>query len=548
MASSVAGKGATSYKVAASHLITTCATLAAILLFVILGAKVVPSAFGAAVRDPATNALVAAFLLNIAIVLFGYRRARDLAEALATLKCAEADAYASAYTDHTTALPNRRALLREIEGVFGPADRGGALILIDVDHFKRVNDLYGHVAGDQLLRYVGEVLVTILGTKAYVARLGGDEFAALVHDEANAEKLAQEVVRAFGQPVRVGDVHTQISISAGIVPLRSEAEPVDALRRADVAMYSVKQSGRNNFAWFDTQMERQLQARVGLEDEVRAAIEADEFVPFFQPLISLDSGELNGFEVLARWNSPKRGLIEPADFIGIAEQSGQIGLLSMRVMEKAFVQARDWPAHLKLAVNVSPVQFRDPQLAERIIQILTETGFPARRLEVEITEGSLLEDRTQALTILESLRNHGIAIALDDFGTGYASLSQLHALPFDRIKIDRSFIQSLGESEQAAAIVQTIASLGKTLSVPITAEGVETDSIREQMAALGCTDAQGFHFGRAVSAHVASMHFEAPKVAPSAKFESKRTPLSEPLQDPGDQEGTGRKPAAGQKW
>jgi EAL domain-containing protein (putative c-di-GMP-specific phosphodiesterase class I) len=310
----------------------------------------------------------------------------------------------------------------------------------------------------------------------------------------------------------------------------------------------VKQSGRNSFAWFDCQMEQQLQARVGLEDEVRAAIEADEFVPFFQPLISLDSGELNGFEVLARWNSPKRGLIEPADFIGIAEQSGQIGLLSMRVMEKAFVQARDWPAHLKLAVNVSPVQFRDPQLAERIIQVLTETGFPARRLEVEITEGSLLEDRTQALTILESLRNHGIAIALDDFGTGYASLSQLHALPFDRIKIDRSFINSLGESEQAAAIVQTIASLGKTLSVPITAEGVETDAIREQMAALGCTDAQGFHFGRAVSAHVASMHFDAPKVAPSAKFESKRTPLSEPLQRPDDEEGAGRKPAAGQKW
>jgi diguanylate cyclase (GGDEF)-like protein len=546
MASSVTGKEETSYKVAASHLITTCATLAAILLFVILGANVVPSAVGS--RVTSTNALVAAFLLNIAIVLFGYRRSRDLAETLTTLKRAEAEAYASAYTDHTTALPNRRALLREIEAVFGQADRNGALILIDVDHFKRVNDLYGHVAGDQLLRHVGEVLGKILAAKAYVARLGGDEFAALVHNEKDAENLAQEIVRAFGQPVKVGDVQTQISVSAGIVPLCSEAQPVDALRRADVAMYSVKQSGRNGFAWFDSQMEQQLQARVGLEDEIRAAIEADEFVPFFQPLISLDTGELNGFEVLARWNSPRRGLIEPAEFIGISEQSGQIGQLSMRVMEKAFVQARDWPAHLKLAVNVSPVQFRDPQLAERIIQVLTETGFPARRLEVEITEGSLLEDRAQALIILESLRNHGIAIALDDFGTGYASLSQLHALPFDRIKIDRSFINSLGESEQAAAIVQTIASLGKTLSVPITAEGVETDAIREQMAALGCTDAQGFHFGRAVSAHVASMHFDAPKVAPSAKFETKRTPLSEPLQDPDDQEGSGRKPAAGQKW
>jgi len=218
------------------------------------------------------------------------------------------------------------------------------------------------------------------------------------------------------------------------------------------------------------------------------------------------------------------------------------------VMEKAFVQAKDWPSHLKLAVNVSPVQFRDAQLAERIIQVLTETGFPARRLEVEITEGSLLEDRAQALIILESLRNHGIAIALDDFGTGYASLSQLHALPFDRIKIDRSFINSLGESPQAAAIVQTIAALGKTLSVPITAEGVETDAIREQMAALGCTDAQGFHFGRAVSGHAASMHFDVPKPAASTKFAAKRTPLSDPLNESKDEDGTPRRPAAGQKW
>jgi diguanylate cyclase (GGDEF)-like protein len=545
MASSVSGKGETSYKVAASHLITTCATLAAILLFVIIGARVVPGALGS--QGAATNALVAAFLLNIAIVLFGYRRSRDLAETMATLKQAEADAYVNAYVDHTTGLPNRRALLREIEGLFGEANRGGALILLDIDHFKRVNDLYGHVAGDQLLRHVGEELVRTLPADAFIARMGGDEFAAIIRDEADAENAARNAVRAFGSPVDVGEARTQISLSAGLVPLRSEERPIDAVRRADVAMYSVKQSGRNNYAWFEAQMEQQLAARVGMEDEIRSAIEADEFVPFFQPLISLDTGELNGFEVLARWNSPERGLIEPAEFIAIAEQTGQIGPLSMRVMEKAFVQARDWPAHLKLAVNVSPFQFRDPQLAERIIQVLTETGFPARRLEVEITEGSLLEDRAQALTILESLRNHGIAIALDDFGTGYASLSQLHALPFDRIKIDRSFINSLGENDQAKAIVQTIASLGKTLSVPITAEGVESDHIREQMAALGCTDAQGFHFGRAVSAHVATSHFNAPKAVQASKFKTERTPLSEPLSK-GDEAGTPRRPAAGQKW
>jgi diguanylate cyclase (GGDEF)-like protein len=542
MRNGVTDKGGSSYKVATSHLITTCATLAAILLFVFIGAKVVPSAIGVAVRDPATNALLAAFLLNIAIVLFGYRRARDLAETLSTLKKAEDEAYLNAYTDHTTNLPNRRALLREIGGRPEEGGRGRALILLDVDHFKRINDLYGHDVGDQLLRLVGETLVRALPASAFAARLGGDEFAALVDDEYDAGRFAQEIVAALSQPVKIGDLQAQVSVSVGVAPLHSDSEPVDALRRADVAMYSVKQSGRNGFAWFDIQMEEKIQARVVLEEEIRAAIEADEFVPFFQPLISLDTGELNGFEVLARWNSPRRGLVEPDEFIGIAEQSGQIGALSMRVMEKAFVQAKDWPFHLKLAVNISPVQFRDAQLAERIVQRLTETGFPAGRLEVEITENSLLEDRAQALTILQSLRNHGIAIALDDFGTGYASLSQLHVLPFDRIKIDRSFINSLAENEQAAAIVQTIASLGKTLGVPITAEGIESEAIREQMAALGCTDAQGWHFGRAVSGQMASMQIDAPAPGPQPEFKS--VPLSEPL----NRSASARGPVAGHKW
>jgi len=548
MVNGVTGIGGSSYKVATSHLITTCATMAAILLFVMLGAQVVPSAVGLAGPHASTNVVVAAFLLNIAIVLFGWRRSGELATTLATLKQAEREAYLNAFTDHTTGLPNRRALMRELAGEFRQAGGGGALILLDLDHFKRVNDLYGHAAGDQLLQLVGEVLVKTLPPSAFVARLGGDEFAALIHDRSVAEDAAQDIVRAFGLPVKFGDLQAQISISAGVMALQPDGDQADVLRRADVAMYSVKQSGRNGFAWFDRQMEQTIQARVVLEDEIRAAIEADEFIPFFQPLISLETGDLNGFEVLARWNSPRRGLIEPDDFIGVAEQSGQIAPLSMRVMEKAFVEAREWPAYLKLAVNISPVQFRDPQLAERILQILVETGFPARRLEVEITESSLLEDRAQALTILQSLRNNGIAIALDDFGTGYASLSQLHALPFDRIKIDKSFIQSLAVNEQAAAIVQTIAALGKTLSVPITAEGVESEVIRQQMAALGCTDAQGWHFGRAVSGQVASMQIDASGPTQRPDIEARKIPLAEPLNRPSAPSKDQRRPAAGKKW
>ena len=534
------------YKVATSHLITTCATLAAIMLFVFLGAKVLPGAVGLAVREPSANVLVAAFLLNIAIVLFGWRRAGELASTLAILKQAEHDAYVNAYTDHTTGLPNRRALTRELEGGFKQASDGGVLILIDVDHFKKVNDLYGHSAGDELLQHVARTLVERMPSSSFVARLGGDEFAALIPSRSDAERAAQELVRSFAEPTKFGSYRTQLSLSVGIAPLPSDCDAIDVLRHADVAMYSVKQSGRNGFAWYDVQMEQQIQARVVLEEEIRAAIEGDEFVPFFQPLISLDTGELNGFEVLARWKSPRRGLIEPAEFIGVAEQSGQISALSMRVMEKAFVEARDWPVHLKLAVNISPVQFRDPRLAERVVKILTETGFAARRLEVEITEGSLMEDREQALTIIQSLRNAGIAIALDDFGTGYASLSQLHALPFDRIKIDRSFINSLAANEQSAAIVETIAALGKTLHVPITAEGVESDAIREKLAALGCQDAQGWLFGRAVSGHVATMQLDAYRAAqPAEQHQPKIEPL-EPLNKPGKSDN-GRA-AAARKW
>lgn len=505
MSQSAINRDGTSYQLANSHLITTCATLAALILFVLVGAKVLPSAVGLA--EAGQPALGVAFLLNIAIILFGWRRAREIKDTLTALKTVEQEALENAFTDHTTGLANRRALLRELERQCREGRGTGALILLDLDHFKKVNDLYGHAAGDELLKLVGDAIIAEIPPGSFAARIGGDEFAAFITDAAKAEATAQKIVTALATPLSLGKTKTQISASAGITRLDASLSPGDMLRRADVAMYSIKRSGRNGLAWFDCEMERQLHDRVAMEEEIRLAIEADEFVPYFQPLISLDTGQLNGFEVLARWRSPTRGIVEPAEFIEIAEQSGQISALSMRVMEKAFIEARDWPSDLKLAVNISPIQFRDPHLAERIVKILTETGFPARRLEVEITESSLMEDHAQALTIVQSLRNNGITIALDDFGTGYASLSQLHSLPFDRIKIDKSFINALTEDEQGAAIVETITALGRSLKVPITAEGVESSEARAQLAALGCSDAQGWYFGRAVAGHVASMKF-----------------------------------------
>jgi diguanylate cyclase (GGDEF)-like protein len=531
---SVSNQTGKPFQVAKSHLITTCATFAAIVLLVVLAAGVIPSAIGAAKAGPTSRALLVPFLLNIAIILIGWRRAKDLGQTLSALAEAEQEAHANAYTDHTTGLGNRRAMLKELERAVGDQNCQAALILLDLDHFKKVNDLYGHIVGDELLAMVGTVLKRELPDASVIARLGGDEFAALVPDCRTAEEAAQRLVSVLGAPISLNAAKTQISASAGISFVQPGLGSTDVLRQADVAMYSVKRSGRNGAALFDHEMERQLKNRVSFEEEIRQAIEADEFVPFFQPLISLDTGELNGFEVLARWRSPLRGLVEPAEFIEIAEQSGQIGELSMRVMEKALVEAKSWPAHLKLAVNISPIQFRDPQLAERILKILTHTGFPPQRLEVEITESSLMQDREQALTIVQSLRNSGITIALDDFGTGYASLSQLHSLPFDRIKIDKSFINSLAFNEQSAAIVQTITSLGKSLSVPITAEGVESEAVRQQLAALGCSDAQGWYFGRAVAGHVAGMQF-VPAPAPS-----------KPVAD--DLANSLRGKAGGQKW
>jgi EAL domain-containing protein (putative c-di-GMP-specific phosphodiesterase class I) len=276
----------------------------------------------------------------------------------------------------------------------------------------------------------------------------------------------------------------------------------ECLRRSDIAMYSAKRDGRNRQVWFDERMERELLARTRLEDEIRNAITAGEFIPYYQPQIDLGTGQLTGFEVLARWDSPEKGLLEPSEFMDVAEGSGLIAELSLSVMRRALQEGRAWPSHLKMAVNISPVQFRDSQLAERILKLLTETNFPPSRLEVEITESSFLEDRDTALTIVESLKNVGVTISLDDFGTGYASLSQLQSLPFDRIKIDKSFVSSLLADAQSDAIVSTILALGRALKLPITAEGIEDDGTRDRLKGLGCSDGQGWLFGKAVSGDV----------------------------------------------
>ena len=485
-------------QLASSHLITTCATLAAITLFVATGSRVMSGAFGG---PPQNMGLTVAFLLNIAIILFGWRRARDLKAALEAYAQAEQLAHRNAFIDHTTGLANRRELMR-ILAVSRETREPSALLLLDLDHFKKVNDHHGHIAGDQVLKAVAATLKQCTPAGSCCARLGGDEFAVLMpagFDDSSATQVVDEILLGISVPVSVGTTMLNVSASAGLSKLDPGVAPDDALRRADIAMYAAKRMGRNCYVWFDEEMERQLQVRMELEEEIRTGISEGQFVPFYQPQICLDTGELTGFEVLARWHSPSRGLVEPEGFIGAAEVSGLIGPLSMNVAAQAMVEARAWPEHLRLAINVSPGQFRDRHLPQRILKLLTETNFAPARLEVEITEASLLEDREHALATIQSLKNIGISISLDDFGTGYASMAQLRTLPFDRIKIDRSFVASLLEDGQSEAIVTTIASVGRALSLPVTAEGIETDRIREKIAGLGCSGGQGWLFGKAVS-------------------------------------------------
>jgi diguanylate cyclase (GGDEF)-like protein len=487
-------------RIASSHIITTCATIAAILLFVMIGSEIVPAAIvgGGAVESRGT--LQVAFLLNIAIILFGWRRSKDLRDALDAYEAAEQLARHNANTDPATGLANRRELVRALDDML-MAKESGVLLLLDLDHFKRVNDLHGHAAGDRLLAAVAGALEKSAPPGACCARMGGDEFAMLLPNIKawEAEEVARRIQQALSTPVVVEGAQLQVSASIGLARVDARTDEETALRRSDVALYAAKRAGRNAFAWFDQELEIELSDRLKLEEDIRRGIKNGEFVPYFQPLIDLATQDIAGFEALARWRSADGSMLDAENFIEAAERTGLVAPLTLSVMEQAMTEAREWPAHLKLAVNVSPMQFRDPTLAEQILKLLSATGFPANRLEIEVTEGSLLEDREQVLTIMQSLKNVGVRISLDDFGTGYASLAQVNRLPLDRIKIDKSFITTMVKSQRTAEIVNTIASLGHTLEVPISAEGVESEQIRDALERYGCSEAQGWLYGRAVS-------------------------------------------------
>ncbi|MCW1382821.1 EAL domain-containing protein [Novosphingobium sp. KCTC 2891] len=489
--------------------------VAAILMFVGTGSSVMSHivrsyVFGEANSDAMLgNALI----LNIALIIFGWRRYAELTREVGERRKAEETAQLLAHTDPLTGCLNRRSLDGAIEDLIRRSAAAGedvVLAMIDLDKFKRSNDLHGHQAGDAVLVETARRIRGLLPERSVLARLGGDEFtcaAAFAPGHLAAiENLAARLNEAIALPIAWNGITIEITGSIGLA--RGEAAPdVTAQEqshrlqhRADLAMYQAKKGGRNRYCWFDPGMEQELQFRSEFERGIREGVLRGEFVPFYEKQIDLESGELTGFEMLARWRSPRHGLVSPEVFIPIAEEIGVIADLSESLIRQALVDAREWNPALSLSVNISPIQLRDPWFAQKLLKLLVEANFPPSRLDIEITETCLHENLAVVRSLITSLRNQGITISLDDFGTGYSSLSQLRTLPFDRIKIDRSFVSSLGKNKDSSTIVEAISSLGKGMDLPITAEGIENGRIHDELRKYGNFKGQGYLYGEPESA------------------------------------------------
>jgi diguanylate cyclase (GGDEF)-like protein len=408
--------------------------------------------------------------------------------------------------DALTKLPNRLLLAERIEQAIAQAGRGPgfAVFCLDLDNFKQVNDTLGHAVGDELLCAVADRLRACVREIDTVARLGGDEFAIIqsnIENSENAERLARRIVECVGAPYEFNGQRIVVGCSVGISLAPSDGTAGEKLlKNADVALYRAKTDGRGIWRFFEPEMDASLQRRRALELDLREAMDRDEFELFYQPLYDLHLDQISGFEALLRWHHPTRGFVPPDQFIPIAEEIGLIIPLGEWVLRHACEQAATWPNELKVAVNVSTVQFRSPRLIEAVTKALATSKLPAQQFELEITESVLLTNSAETLATLHELRALGLRIALDDFGTGYSSLSYLRSFPFDKLKIDQSFVRDLTATEGSKLIVRAIVSLGKSLGMRTTAEGVETIEQFNQMVAEGCNEAQGYLFSRPVPA------------------------------------------------
>ncbi|MFE1597672.1 EAL domain-containing protein [Methylobacterium sp. ID0610] len=406
-----------------------------------------------------------------------------------------------AHHDPLTRLPNRvlfRSRLDDLLRGAGPAPGRAALLYLDLDAFKDVNDTLGHPVGDALLTAVGERLVACLGTQGIVARLGGDEFAvACAAESAAAEALARRIITALGAPYPLAGRTVQIGVSIGIALSGPDAPDADTLlKNADMALYEAKAGGRGVHRVFETRIAARLHERLALEADLAGALDAGQFELAYQPVFDLAAGRVCGFEALLRWNHPVRGCVSPARFIPLAEQTGQIEAIGAFVLDRACRDAAALPPGIRMAVNLSPVQLRGEDIVERIMAALDGSGLDPARLELEITESALLESNERIVAILERLRARGVRIVLDDFGTGYSSLSYLRTFPFHKIKIDQSFVREMTTRANSLAIVSAIVGLADELGMATTAEGIETADQLDFVRKVGCRQAQGYFLGR----------------------------------------------------
>jgi diguanylate cyclase (GGDEF)-like protein len=444
------------------------------------------------------------FILSIALMIVAWRRVHDLGREITARRAAEDAARKLARHDPLTGLPNRRYFNEKLDEALHDIlaeGRRAAVLMLDLDGFKAINDVHGHLVGDKaLIEFTERLAAAAKG--ALVARVGGDEFAVVLPKIGSLDEpagLARRIVKAVAEPFHIADNEAVLGVGIAVAP-DDGTSAGELVRRADLALYRAKAEGRSFTRFFEPSMDAHVERRAIIERELRAAIAAQSIEVHYQPMVHLDGDRIVGFEALARWNSPLLGTVFPIMFIAVAEECGLIHRLGDQLLRAACREAMNWPDDFTLAFNISPVQLRDSTLGLRVLGILGETGLPPARLELEITESAIVGDALLAQRMIDELRAAGVRIALDDFGTGYATISQLLAFRFDKIKIDRSFVNNLGSDVDSEVIVRAIIGLAKGLGLTTTAEGIENGMQLADLKAHGCIEGQGYLFGKAIPA------------------------------------------------
>lgn len=443
-------------------------------------------------------------VLGLAIFGFLVRSVRRIAVDLASTR---EQAQSLAGRDPLSGLPNRRIFTDRLDQELNRIHRSGggvAVLFLDLDRFKEVNDTYGHQAGDEMIRQVAQRLMSLLRGADTLARFGGDEFAIIqtnLRHARDAEMLSRRILDELTRPFVIAGTPVTVGVSIGVAQAPENGTDGEVLMRlADTALYQAKSDGRNRFSFFENQMDEKIRIRKLVEDDLREAIASDQLDLHYQPIFSADGERVVALEALVRWPHPTQGVIPPAKFIAMAEQSGLIIPLGEWVMNRACADGKRWPG-VRIAINVSPIQFRHRDFVATVMRAIRKTGFEPNRLELELTEGVVVEDADAAEAAMMELRGLGVHLALDDFGTGYSSLIYLRRFAFDKIKIDRSFLESMEATGESAILVHSIVHLGRALGLTVTAEGVETKEQHRFLQALGCHELQGYLFSRPVPAH-----------------------------------------------